>query len=109
MDRDGLATAAKLLAKAQRTEFESEAISLIEASYRLLAGVLETRDAASAERGVHAEGAPRRERRLRRDRRVSRRVGSLVTPVPGGDPAGSYRRIADELRGRNERGVDLSA
>jgi hypothetical protein len=106
MDRDSVQLAAKLLAKAQRTEFDGEAISLVEKSYRLLAGIINTE--MDRPDGALARG-PRRERRHLRDRRASRRSGATAAAEHRADPAVSYRRLAYELRPDGDGRIDLSA
>ncbi len=106
MDRDSVQLAVKLLAKAERTEFDREAISLVEKSYRLLAGVINTE--MDRPEGALPRGS-RRERRHLRDRRASRRAGATAAAEHRADPAVSYRRLAFELRQDGDGRVDLSA
>jgi hypothetical protein len=68
MDRKNMELAASLLAKALRTDFDGEAIALVEKSYSLLAKVITAYDDSL---GPAPTGARRRERRLLRDRRAT--------------------------------------
>ncbi len=107
VDRQIMHRAAQLLAKAESTDFEAEAITLVEKCYVLLADVI----------GQFDEQAPpgrarKRDRRHLRDRRSARRAGTAGTsamPRIGADPAGSYRRSVEDLRFHGGGQVDLSA
>jgi hypothetical protein len=90
MDRKNMQLAANLLAKALRTDFDAEAIALLEKSYSLLAKVITAYDDSV---GPAAPGTRRRERRLLRDRRTTRRLGLFGTADRKADPAGAYRRL----------------
>ena len=90
MDRKNMELAANLLAKALRTDFDPEAIALLEKSYSLLAKVITAYDDSV---GPASPGGRRRERRLLRDRRATRRLGLFGTPDRKADPAGAYRRL----------------
>ncbi len=68
IDRKTLDLAGSLIAKAQRTDFDGEAIAFVEKSYSLLAKVITTYDEAVTPPGT---GTRRRERRLLRDRRAT--------------------------------------
>ena len=77
MSREVLDTAVKLLAKAQSTPSEHEAIALVERSYGLLAQVINAYDAA------HDAGPRRRERRrLLERRRRPRTDADELAPAP---------------------------
>ena len=65
IDRKTLDLAGSLIAKAQRTDFNGEAIAFVEKSYSLLAKVITAYDEAVTPPGT---GTRRRERRLLRDR-----------------------------------------
>jgi hypothetical protein len=106
MDRKSLDLAAQLLAKAQRTNFDAEAIALIEKSYSLLAKVITAFD---DEVDPTTTATRRRERRLLRDRRATRRFGVFGGPVRGVDPAVTYRRLADGARPPAEGHIDFEA
>ncbi|MGA2837360.1 MAG: hypothetical protein ABSF84_12260 [Acidimicrobiales bacterium] len=104
MDRQNMHRAAQLLAKAQSTDFEAEAITLVEKCYVLLADVIGEFDEQSE------PAKPRkRDRRHLRDRRATRRVGTPGTPRIGTDPAGNYRRSAEDLQFHGGGQVDLTA
>jgi hypothetical protein len=105
MDRDNLRLAAKLLAKAQNTNFDAEAAALAEKAYRLLAELLNAYEAETGSTGA----ARRRERRHLRDRRAQWRVFSWRGPADGTDPAASYRRRAEGTGTPGEGEIDLKA
>ena len=66
LDRATIDQVAKMMAKARSTEYDAEAVALVERAYSLLARVLSDYDQVSG-------AASRRERRLIRDRRRGRR------------------------------------
>ena len=110
MDRVKLGKAAKLLAKAESTNFDPESAALSERAYRMVAEVLNAFDEESNSQGA----PPRRERRNLRERRASRKIGRSG----GGrnnrsDAADSYRLRSDRAAARTNddpRGqIDLSA
>jgi hypothetical protein len=105
MDRKNIDLAAQLLAKAQRTDFDAEAIALIEKSYSLLAKVITAFDEADPSHS----GPRRRERRLLRDRRASRRLGLFGVSGRAVDPAVTYRESAENLRPRSDGHIDFQA
>jgi hypothetical protein len=105
MDRGGVQTAAKLLAKAQSTVWDAESLALVEKSYRLLAAVL---NAADDEEATSAGGPRRRERRYRGDRRAGRRAMTAATPTSASEAGVTYRRMAEGLR-PHAAVVDLTA
>ena len=105
MDRDNLQLAAKLLAKAENTNFDAEAAALAEKAYRLLAELLNAYESETGSTGV----ARRRERRHLRDRRAQWRVFSWRGPANGTDPATTYRRRAEETGEPGEGEIDLKA
>jgi hypothetical protein len=105
----------QLLAKAESTDADAEAVALVERSYRLLAEVITQHD---LEQGETVFGLRRRERRLLRDRRAERR--SRLSQAPGAQPAGvvpdpvvlvdlvaRYRR-STEAADTGQRGIDLT-
>ena len=108
MGRTTVETAAKLLAKAQSTTSDAEAMALVERSYELLAQVLNAYDEANPN-----TGSRRRERRRLRERRRRVRAGDAATatgaPLPAGadDPVARYRRAAGDGPHWG-RGVDVS-
>ncbi len=104
MDRQKMDRAAQLLTKAQSTDFEAEAATLVEKCYVLLADVI-------GDFGEPSEPATarKRDRRHLRDRRASRRVGASGLPRHGADPAGSYRSSADASPHWGGGQVDLTA
>ncbi|MGD0882163.1 MAG: hypothetical protein ABSB09_11405 [Acidimicrobiales bacterium] len=104
MDRQNMHRAAQLLAKAQSTEFEAEAITLVEKCYVLLATVI-----GEFEEQSEPASPRKRDRRHLRDRRSSRRHGAAVPLRLGADPAGNYRRAAEDRQFHGGGQVDLSA
>jgi len=106
MDRSGVETAAKLLAKAQSTDWDDESIALVEKAYQLLAGVI-TR--AEDEAGSSPTAQRRRERRYRRDRRVGRRSTMAAPAMFAPDPGLAYRRLAEGLRPQASGAVNVTA
>jgi len=107
MDRKNIDLAAHLLAKAQRTDFDAEAIALIEKSYSLLAKVITAFDEETADPSHN--GPRRRERRLLRDRRAPRRLALFGVSGRAVDPAVTYRQSAEELRPRGDGHIDFRA
>ena len=105
MDRNNLRLAAKLLTKAQNTNFDPEAAALAEKAYRLLAELLNSYEGEAGSAG----GARRRERRHLRDRRAQWRVFSWRGPAGGTDPATTYRRRAEGTGAQGEGEIDLKA
>jgi hypothetical protein len=112
MSREMIQTAAKLLAKAQSTTSEHEAIALIERSYGLLAQVINAYDL----KHDNVPGGPRRrERRRLYERRRRPRTddvttGSDVSSVSSdrtGDSIARYRRAAGDGGYSWRRGVDV--
>ena len=105
MDRSNLRLAAKLLAKAQDTNFDAEAAALAERAYRLLAEHLNAYESEAESAGA----TRRRERRHLRDRRAPRRVFGWRAPGGGTDPAATYRRRAEGTGAPGEGDIDLRA
>jgi hypothetical protein len=95
IDRRSMELAAHLLAKAQSTEFDAEAVALVEKSYVLLAKVITAFDDAAE---PTTSGVRRRERRHLRDRRAARRFGIFGAPSRNADPAVTYRQVAEDLQ-----------
>jgi len=106
MDRKNMELAAHLLAKAQSTDFDPEAIALVEKSYSLLAKVITAFDEAT---DSAPSGTRRRERRLLRDRRAARRFGLFGSLGRAADPAVTYRRLAEDLRPDSNGHIDFEA
>jgi len=102
MGRAHIETVQKLLAKAQSTSSDAEAMALVERSYELLARAINEHDEANP------NGARRRERRRLRDRRRRARAEQVAAePEGAGDPIARYRATA----ARREAGrgaVDVS-
>jgi hypothetical protein len=98
LDRATIDQVAKLMAKAKSTEYDAEAVALVERAYSLLARVLSDFDQVSGAAG-------RRERRLIRDRRRGRRdrvYGDRPAASPVASPTDGterYREIAADTRG----------
>ncbi|HUO49547.1 MAG TPA: DUF2786 domain-containing protein [Acidimicrobiales bacterium] len=97
LDRATIDQVAKLMAKARSTEYDPEAVALVERAYSLLAQVLSDYDQVSGAVG-------RRERRLIRDRRRGRRdrvYGERPPASPATSPTDGterYREIAADTR-----------
>jgi hypothetical protein len=106
IDRKNLELAASLIAKARRTDFDGEAIALVEKSYSLLAKVITAYDEAA---GPAASGPRRRERRLLRDRRATRRLTSFGTSDRKANPADVYRQLDQEPKESGETHIDFEA
>jgi hypothetical protein len=107
MDRKNMQLAANLLAKALRTDYDAEAIALLQKSYSLLAQVITAYDDSV---GPAAQGGRRRERRLLRDRRATRRLGLFGGPADRkSDPVGAYRRLDQDRQGGAPGQVDFEA
>lgn len=106
MDRRNMELAAQLLAKAQRTDFDAEAMALVEKSYSLLAKVITAFD---DEVDPSHAGPRKRERRLLRDRRTTRRLSLFGGSGRGVDAARSYRQQAEDLRPRGDGHIDFKA
>lgn len=104
MDREGVRRASRLLEKALSTNSEPEALALVEKAYPILARVI---NAAEAELAPAPDGR-RRERRLVKDRRASRRSDAGTQPrnIPGA--AAAYRDAAKPPR-RPPGDVDTTA
>jgi hypothetical protein len=111
MSREMVQTAAKLLAKAQSTTSDHEAIALVERSYGLLAQVINAYD---LEHDTVAGGPRRRERRRLYERR--RRPRSDAGPAPEDSAAGSasptdviarYRGAGGDGGYALRRGIDV--
>jgi len=105
MDRCRMQVAAKLLAKAQSTDSDAEAIALLDKSHQLLGGII-----ADAEREARpvTPGRPRRERRCLTDRRAGGCLGTLGPPNVRSEPAITYRKATAGLRSQGVRHVDLT-
>jgi hypothetical protein len=106
IDRKNLDLAGSLIAKAQRTNFDGEAISLIEKSYSLLAKVITAYDEAI---GPSASGPRRRERRLLRDRRATRRLSIFGQSDRKANPADAYRQHDQDPPRHDEPRIDFEA
>lgn len=94
MDEVKLQRALKLLIKADRTDYEPEAVALVERSYRLLAQVITEFDERT---GYREPTGGRRERRFLFDRRRSRLPDPTKQAPPGdaGMALARYRRAAE--------------
>lgn len=98
MDRSNLRLAAKLLAKAERTEFEAEAAALAEKAYVLLAEYLNGFEGREGLDPIGSAGR-RRERRLLRDRRTTRRIFGRRSPGAAADAEATYGREGRDADG----------
>ncbi len=110
MSREMVQTAAKLLAKAQSTTSDYEAIALVERSYGLLAQVINAYDLEND----NADGWRRRERRRLRERRRRARSGAVDgvadrsgPDVRTGESIARYRRTAGDGGPSWRRGIDV--
>jgi hypothetical protein len=103
MDRATIEKVAKLLAKAESTNSEPEAIALIEKCYRMLAEVINEYDQRSGD----ANGPRRRERRHLFDRRRSRTPTAARPNDPVTATARYLRATADETPSSSV--IDVSA
>jgi hypothetical protein len=106
IDRKTLDLAGSLIAKAQRTDYDSEAIALVEKAYSLLAKVITTYDDAVAPPGA---GSRRRDRRLIRDRRATRRITIFGSSDRKTDPADAYRQLDRQQQPRGDSQIDFDA
>jgi len=104
MDRSNLRLAAKLLAKAQDSNFDAEAAALAERAYMLLAELLNNFDAETEQPGTR-----RRERRHLQDRRASQRRRGWWKPRAGSDPEAAYRRREAGMATPVDGDIDLRA
>jgi len=106
MSRELVQTAGKLLAKAQSTTSDHEAIALVERSYSLLAQVITAYD---QEHPSGSGGARRRERRRLYERRRRSRTDGAKSGSDSvdrtDDSIARYRRIAAGSSRR--RGIDV--
>jgi hypothetical protein len=87
-------TAVKLLAKAESTDIDAEAIAFVERSYRLLAQIITVHD---AEHGPASSGPRRRDRRHLQERRFGSSPDESA-PLAGTIPA-DYRAVNDPSAG----------
>jgi hypothetical protein len=113
MSRELVQTAAKLLAKAQSTTSEYEAIALVERSYGLLAQVINEFDMEHD--GSPGGGRRRERRRLHERRRRPRSEGTddgaengTGSPALIGDFIARYRRASGDGGSSRRRGIDVS-
>jgi hypothetical protein len=112
MSRELVQTAAKLLAKAQSTTSEFEAIALVERSYGLLAQVINEFDL----KYDGSAGGRRRERRRLHERRRRPRSDSVNGETEDrtgaaalvGDSIARYRRASGDGGSSRRRGIDVS-
>ncbi|HEY7948254.1 MAG TPA: hypothetical protein VID75_11320 [Acidimicrobiales bacterium] len=107
MNQSKVQTALKLLAKAQSTTSDYEAVALVERSYALLAEVITEYDEAAEGPG----GPRRRERRRLQDRRRrarQERVELAGAPVRTVDSIDRYRGSSADAGYSWRRGIDVS-
>jgi hypothetical protein len=107
LDRSGITTAIRLLAKAESTDSDDEAIALALRSYSLLAQAINAYDLGAA---GPAKGARRRERRLLSDRRatmLTSRDAGAQAPEVSESAAARYARLGHS-DAAPEGAVDLS-
>jgi hypothetical protein len=111
MSRELVQTAAKLLAKAQSTESDFEAIALVERSYSLLAQAINIYDLENDS----GAGWRRRERRRLRERRRRRSeavdgtgAGLLTSDFVTDDSIARYRRTAADGGSSRRRRIDTT-
>ena len=93
LGRSEVDLAAKLLAKAASTEFDAEAIALVERSYGVLAKALTEYDETQS---GPISATNRRERRMIRDRRKDRRKDSTQPREASQGAIDKYRRASAE-------------
>jgi hypothetical protein len=116
MSRSLVQTAAKLLAKAESTTSDHEAIALVERSYSLLAKAITEydRDHPDGEGGVRRRERRRLTERRRRSRsdngNRSNSSNQSGPPDPGrtGDPIARYRGAAGDGGYAWRRGIDVN-
>lgn len=101
-DRREVALAAKLLAKAESTDSDEEAMSLALRAYSLVAEWLNRQEAGQG-------GPRRRERRLLVDRRSLRRAWRVLVPGPAFGSAGGLRERPYAGHEETPRRIDLRA
>lgn len=106
IDRKALDLAGSLIAKAQRTDFDGEAIAFVEKSYALLAKVITAYDDAVT---PPSAGTRRRERRLLRDRRATRRLSIFAFSDRKTNPADAYRQLDQDRRPQGDARIDFDA
>ncbi len=106
MSREMVQTAAKLLAKAQSTTSDHEAIALVERSYSLLAKAISEYD---QQHPSGSGGLRRRERRRLNDRRRRPRSEDAGpdAAVRRADPIARYRGTAEHTGYSWRRGIDV--
>jgi hypothetical protein len=107
LDRSGITTAIRLLAKAESTDSDDEAIALALRCYCLLAQVINIYDLTG---GGAPKGARRRERRLLSDRRTAGSVPRDEDPQAQDSfetAAARYTRLG-KADGASESAIDLS-
>lgn len=98
-------TAAKLLAKAQSTTSDHEAIALVERSYHLLAKAINAYDAQYDNGGSPRRRERRRLHERRRRARSEERAASPETaPTTAADSVARYRGVGDYSW---RRGIDV--
>ncbi len=105
LDRSGIGTAMRLLAKAESTDSDHEAIALAVRSYSLLADTINAYDLANSA----SSGTRRRERRRLWDRRSATRPPSEQsepTPTERSMAVDGYLRLSGGGE-RTDRGIDL--
>ncbi len=105
MGRATVETAAKLLAKAQSTTSDEEAMALVERCYELLARVINAHDEANP-----VTGQRRRERRRLAERRRRARADAkdATASGPTEDSLARYRHLAGDGTYSWRSGVDVS-
>ncbi len=106
MNQAKVQTASKLLAKAQSTTSDPEAVALVERSYALLAQVINEYDDAEG-----AGGPRRRERRRlqeRRRRARQERAGAAGSPVRAVASIDRYRGASADSAASWRQGIDVT-
>ena len=107
MNQSKVQTASKLLAKAESTTSEHEAVALVERAYSLLAQVITEYDEAMAAGPVGARRRERRRMQERRRRSRQEKVEATSTATRAVDSIDRYRgATADGYSSR--RGIDVN-
>jgi len=107
MNQPKVQTASKLLAKAQSTTSDHEAVALVERAYSLLAQVMTEYDQALAQGGA---GSRRRERRRLQERRRRAREGvpgAVAQPARTVDSIDRYRGAGHDGGYAWQSGIDV--
>jgi hypothetical protein len=108
MGRATVETAAKLLAKAQSTTSDEEAMALVERCYELLARVINAHDEANPVTGQRRRERRRLAERRRRARADAADAKDATASGPTEDSLARYRHLAGDGTYSWRSGVDVS-